>query len=500
MSGETTAKEPLIVIASNRGPYAFKLNEETKELVATRGAGGLVTALSAIGGEYDVLWVAAALGKGDVEWVRRHKGQPQIVDNMRISMIIPDRRRYGLYYNTISNPLLWFIQHELWDTPRQPSITASTWDAWREGYVAINQQFAEAIVSAIGDTDRPVLVFPQDYHLYLVPHFVREKLAERVQIQPFLHIPWPGPDAWRILPEHMRTELLTSMLNSDRIGFQTKTDAFNFVQACRFYLPDAHSYGSRDTIEYKGRTVQAVAYPISIDVERVEELAAAPSTRLIREQLLSSIGDYRMVLRVDRIEPSKNIVRGLEAFRALLQAHPEHRGKVKMLALLVPSRMDVEEYRAYLGRIMTEAGRINAEFSDAFYEPVRIILGQNYERALAAMQFYDVLLVNPLTDGMNLVAKEGALVNQRDGVLVLSEFAGAIYELGDHVLKISPFDVYGTAEAIHQALTMPYEERTQRATALREIVQRAGVKEWFSRQVNDALVAIKKVRETKAAT
>ncbi|MCA9911643.1 MAG: trehalose-6-phosphate synthase, partial [Anaerolineae bacterium] len=353
MSRGTTTKEPLIVIASNRGPYAFKLNDETQELAASRGAGGLVTALSAIGGEYDVLWVAAALGKGDVEWVRRHKGQPQAVDDMRISMIIPDRRRYGLYYNTISNPLLWFIQHELWDTPRQPSITASTWDAWREGYVAINKQFAEAIVSAIGDTDRPVLVFPQDYHLYLVPHFVREKMGERAQIQPFLHIPWPGPDAWRILPEHMRTELLTSMLMSDRIGFQTKTDAFNFVQACRFYLPGAHSYGSRDTIEYKGRTVQAVAYPISIDVERVEELAAAPSTRLIREHLLSSIGDYRLVLRVDRIEPSKNIVRGLEAFRALLQAHPEHRGKVKMLALLVPSRMEVEEYRTYLGRIMS---------------------------------------------------------------------------------------------------------------------------------------------------
>jgi len=500
LSRETTTKEPLIVIASNRGPYSFKVNDETKELTATRGAGGLVTALGAIGGTYDVLWVAAALGKGDVEWVRKHKGQPQVVDDMRISMIIPERRRYGLYYNTIANPLLWFIQHELWDTPRQPSITASTWEAWREGYVAINRQFADAIIDAVSGSERPVLVFPQDYHLYLVPRFLREKLGDKVQIQPFLHIPWPGPDAWRILPEQMRMELLTSLLMSNRIGFQTKTDAFNFVQTSRFYLPNAHSYGSRDSIEFQGRTVGAVGYPISVDVERVEELAGAPSTRLIREHLLSSIGDYRIILRVDRIEPSKNIVRGLEAFRALLQAHPEHRGKVKMLALLVPSRMEVEEYRTYLGRIMSEAGRINAEFSDAYYEPVRIILGQNYERALAAMQFYDVLLVNPLTDGMNLVAKEGALVNQRDGVLVLSEFAGAIYELGDHVLKISPFDVYGTAEAMHQALTMPYEERAQRATALREIVQRAGVKEWFSRQVDDALAGMDRTQETKAAT
>ncbi|MBE0690080.1 MAG: trehalose-6-phosphate synthase, partial [Anaerolineae bacterium] len=283
MSGETTTKEPLIVIASNRGPYTFKVNDETKELMATRGAGGLVTALSAVGSNNDVLWVAAALGKGDIEWVRKNNGEPQVVDDMRISMIIPERRRYNLYYNTISNPLLWFIQHELWDTPRQPSITAATWEAWREGYVVMNQRFADAIISAIDGIDRPVLVFPQDYHLYLVPHFLREKMGDKVQIQPFLHIPWPGPDAWRILPEEMRTELLTSLLMSDRIGFQTKTDAFNFVQTCRFYLPNAHSYGSRDSIEFEGRTVNAVGYPISIDVERVEELAAAPSTRLIRE-------------------------------------------------------------------------------------------------------------------------------------------------------------------------------------------------------------------------
>ena len=490
MEAKKRDQDPLIVIASNRGPYSFARDPESGELKATRGAGGLVTALGALGSDYDVLWIAAALGKGDQDWVRQHDGQPQMIDDMRVHLITPERKRYQMYYNVIANPLLWFIQHELWDISRQPSISEVTWDAWRSGYVAINRQFANAIVDAIGDSDRPVLIFPQDYHLYLVPRFLREKLGDRVQIQPFLHIPWPGPDAWRVLPDEMRRELLTSMLMSDRIGFQTKTDAFNFVQTCRFYLPDAHSYGSRDTIEYQGRTVRSIAYPISIDVDAVEQIAAEPSTRLIREQLLASLGDYKLVLRVDRIEPSKNIVRGLEAFRGLLQRYPDHRGKVKMLALLVPSRLEVKEYSDYLGRI-------NAEFSDAFYEPVRIIVGQNYPRALAAMQVYDVLLVNPIADGMNLVAKEGVLVNQRDGVLLLSEFAGAIYELGEHALQISPFDVYSATETLHQALTMPYDERASRAAALREIVKTAGVKEWFSRQVQDSLSALIPVEAAK---
>ncbi|MCC6802976.1 MAG: trehalose-6-phosphate synthase, partial [Anaerolineae bacterium] len=181
---------------------------------------------------------------------------------------------------------------------------------------------------------------------------------------------------------------------------------------------------------------------------------------------------------------------GFLAFRDLLTAYPEHRGKVQMVALLVPSRMEVAEYQTYLQEIMAVAGLINADFSDAFWEPTRIIIGNNYPRAIAAMQLYDVLLVNPIADGMNLVAKEGPLVNERDGVLVLSELAGAFYELGDDSLTISPYDIYSTAEALHQALTMPREERAKRAGTLREQVRGAGVKAWFFHQVEDALRAL----------
>lgn len=485
-------QNPLVVIASNRGPYEFELNDDGT-FSAKRGAGGLVTALSALAAGHDVLWVAAALKEGDRRWASEQGDSIATLGDIQLRLIIPDEDQYYRHYNVIANPLLWFIQHQLWDAPRKPSIGRDVWEAWHDGYLPINRLFAQVIADSvrktIADETRPVLIFPQDYQLYLVPRFVRELLGDSVHIQPFIHIPWPGPDAWRVLPETMRATLLDSLLSSDIVGFQTKTDAFNFVQTARFYLPNAHSYGSRESVEYKGRKVWARAYPISIDVQKVESLADEPQTRLQKQQLAGYIGDRKLILRTDRIEPSKNILRGLQAYRALLEEYPEHRERVVMLALLVPSRMEVDEYQTYLQEIMSEAGMINAAFSDGFWEPVRIIVGDNYPRALAAMHLYDILLVNPIADGMNLVAKEGALINGRDGVLLLSEHAGAYYELGEFAMTVSPFDVYSTAQAMHQALIMPHEARSERAKALREIVRRSGIQMWFQNQVADALAS-----------
>ncbi|MQC26143.1 MAG: trehalose-6-phosphate synthase [Chloroflexi bacterium] len=486
---KNTEKKPLIVIASNRGPFSFEIGPDG-EFEVKRGAGGLVTALSALAERHEVLWVAATMTSGDREWNRRSEGQARNVEGINLKLVEPEARAYEGYYNVIANPLLWFIQHQLWDIPRTPSITEETWDAWDHGYKPVNKLFAEAITESVAGTDRQIIVLPQDYHLYMVPHYLREQLGENAQIQPFIHIPWPGPDAWRILPTRVRIELLSSLLESNRIGFQTKKDAFNFVQTARFYLDGAHSLGRRDGIEYRGRDVAALDYPISIDVEQIVELTNEPTTKIEKNQLIDYAGDKQLILRVDRIEPSKNNLRGLLAYRTLLEKYPEHRGNVQMLALLVPSRMKVGAYQEYLRDIMAEAGLINANFSDSFWEPVRIVLGDNYPRAIAAMQIYDVLLVNPIADGMNLVAKEGVLVNNRNGVLLLSEYAGAFYELGEQALTVSPFDVYGTAEAMHQALTMAPAERKKRANTLRNIVMEADVREWFSSQVDDALRAV----------
>jgi len=486
---DTNKRErPLIIIASNRGPFSFTQNED-KTFTANRGEGGLVTALWSLAEKHEVVWVASAMDKDDRKWVQSVQGKVQNIENIALKLIAHNKNQYEKYYNTIANPLLWFIQHQLWDIPRSPSITLDTWSAWKNGYVAINQSFAKAIIEIVKNANRPTIILPQDYHLYLLPKYLRQVLGWQVQIQPFIHIPWPGPDAWRILPGSIRDEILSGLLASNRIGFQTRKDAFNFVQTCRFYLPNTSSRGTRDTIYVQDRPVKAINYPISVDVEKLSQLTESTQNQLEKNQLMNIIGDRKLILRVDRIEPSKNILRGLAAYRSLLEQHPEHRGKVQMLALLVPSRTGVDEYQSYLKEIMAEGGMINAEFSDQLWEPVRIVVGHNYQRAIAAMQLYDVLVVNPIADGMNLVAKEGALVNQRDGVLVLSEHAGAFYEMGDYALNVSPFDTYGTAEMIHNALTMPQAERQERAEALRALVQKNDIKQWFDAQVEDVLQA-----------
>lgn len=491
--------DALIVIASNRGPFSFARNE-AGGFDSRRGSGGLVTALGALAEQMDVVWVAAALSEDDRLWAQAHPEQPVSVEGIDLALIEPDPQAYELYYNVIANPMLWFIQHQLWDLPRHPQIDRQTWQAWSEGYERINRHFADAIARIAAHTDRPLIVLPQDYHLYLLPRFLRERVGKRVQIQPFVHIPWPGPDAWRMLPGQMRNAILTSLLDSDRVGFQTERDAFNFVQTCRFYLPGAHSRGSRDSITLGERVIPASTYPISVDVERLQELVDAGETRLLKNQIINLVGDRKLILRVDRIELSKNILRGLQAYRSLLEDHPEHHGQVIMLALLVPSRLAVSEYQDYLQQIMAEAGMINAAYSDAFWEPVRIVVGDNYERALAALQHYDVLLVNPIADGMNLVAKEGALVNQKGGVLVLSEHAGAFYELGEDAIAVSPFDVYGTAKALHQGLTMPHAERFARSEALKARVRQRPVRRWFADQVEDALKALNSQPSSAAAS
>lgn len=484
MENLTKGETPLIVIVSNRGPFQFTANKDGSFDIH-RGAGGLVTALTALAETYDVLWVAAAMSDDDSAWAEQHEG-PQNIENIHLKLIQPDPERYRKYYNVIANPMLWFIHHQLWDTTHSPSITEETWDAWQDGYGNINKQIADAVATAVGQVSRPVIVMPQDYHLYLVPYLLRQQLGDTVQIQPFLHIPWPGPDAWRILPSQIRNTILTSLLHADRIGFQTQKDAFNFVQTCRFYLTDAHSHGSRDTIHFNGRSVKATAFPISVDVEKIKSLTVEPQTHLLKSQLMNMIGDRQMILRVDRIEPSKNILRGLEAYEALLEAYPEHRSKVQLVMLLVPSRMGVSEYQDYFAAVMSRAGLINAKYSDPFWEPVRVIVGDNYHRAIAAMQLYDVLLVNPLADGMNLVAKEGVLVNQRNGSLLLSEHAGAYYELQEYAHSVSPFDIFGTSKMMHEVLTMDGAERARRAAGLRKTVESNDVRLWFQNQVDAA--------------
>lgn len=474
-----------IIVVSNRGPFSFSVRDGNT--YAVRGAGGLVTALSAIARHHEVLWISCALTNGDREWVSRNGEDTHLIENMKIRLVTPDITAFKGYYNTISNSLLWFIQHQIHDTPRSPMIDESVWQAWSEGYVAINHQLAEAVAESIAPLKGRIIVMPQDYHLYLFPHYLRELVGDRVTIQPFLHIPFPGPEAWRMLPLTMRREMLSAMLHADRLGFQTERDTRRFLQTVADTLSNVKVLKPWRQIAYEGRVVNAAPYPISIDVGHLEARLRSDEVQEHVRELSARYRNRQLILRIDRVEPSKNILRGFVAFQNFLMAYPEYHRKVEMLALLVPSRSDVPEYQLYLRDIMALVGEINATLGDGEWEPIRVMLGNNYNRAIAALSLYDVLMVNPIADGMNLVAKEGAVLNQRDGVLILSEEAGVAEEFGDASLLVSPYDVYGTREAMLLALTMPSIERRKRAQRLATHIFHHDIYGWFNNQLRDGL-------------
>jgi trehalose 6-phosphate synthase len=257
----------------------------------------------------------------------------------------------------------------------------------------------------------------------------------------------------------------------------------DFLRTVESLLPRAAVNYRRGRVWYRNHATHVRDFPISIDTQALGQVAGSAEVAGHLAEFEEMLGARRLILRVDRIEPSKNIVRGFLAFEEMLGRYPEHRGRVQFVALLVPSRLDVEEYRHYLDDLMSTAGRVNATYGDSEWEPVRVLVGESYPRAVAAMMLYDVLLVNSIADGMNLVAKEGPIVNERDGVLVLSERTGARQQLEPGALVISPCDVYATAEALHQALVMPPEDRRARADRLRWLVEEADISDWLCRQL-----------------
>jgi trehalose 6-phosphate synthase len=498
-SKSATAEEPdqhladcSLIIASNRGPVTFsRLPGGAFE--ARKGSGGVVTAVSAIARDRQPIWIAAAMTEGDRQRAAAaHERGEQLIEfgdppEFWLRFVVPTPEAYHQYYNVISNPLLWFLQHYLWDTPRSPDITKDIWDAWRNGYVTVNRQFAEEIVAAMDAADGEPLVMLQDYHLYLCAGLVRER-RPHARLQQFVHIPWPDPDYWRLLPMEIRRSICEGLLGNDIVGFQTPEHCRSFMYTCQAFVPDARIDHATDSVLWQGRRIEVRAYPISIDTAAVRRMAYSKEARSHDRYLPSHWNEFT-VLRVDRAEPSKNIVRGFQAFDRFLEAHKEFQGRVNFVAITVPSRMDVVEYQDYLDDVSAAVGRVNATYAnvETGWQPIHLIMGENYPRALAAMKWYDVLLVNSIIDGMNLVAKEGALLNERNGVLILSEGAGAVSQLGEHAIIIGPTDVEGTADAIHQALTMPLNERRRRAEGLRRTVESDDVTQWFENQVNDML-------------
>jgi trehalose 6-phosphate synthase len=423
---------------------------------------------------HHVTWLASAITEED-RAVAGETFDETAADGSpyRLRLVAHDRQAYDWYYNVVANPMLWFVQHSLWELPYAPKIDAAFHRAWAEGYVAVNESFAAAVDAELARTP-DAAVFFHDYHLYLAPRMVRERRPDAALMH-FVHIPWPQPDYWSILPKEARCAIHDGLIANDVIGFHTERWRRNFIYSVRELLGE-------------DATAKTVTAPISADAAEFVGLSQSDAVLRAEREILADRPE-KLVVRVDRTDPSKNIVRGFRAFELYLDAHPEMHRRVGMLALLDPSRQDIPEYAEYLGAIQREARRVNDRFQQSGWRPIDLEIADDFAKSVAAYKQFDVLLVNAIFDGMNLVAKEAPLVNERDGVVVLSENAGAHAELGAWALTVNPFDVQGQAEAIGNALAMDAGERRARIGAIRTHVREHDLNRW----TNSLLAALDRV-------
>jgi trehalose 6-phosphate synthase len=480
----TTSGRPLIV-ASNRGPVTFEPADDGR-VSPRRGSGGLVTALLGALQEARGLWVAAAMSEGDRRMVASSDGGRVDMEafgaGYRVRYLDVPADVFDGYYNRISNGVLWFAHHYLWDTVRSPAFGDDVAEAWKH-YVEVNRRFAQALAEEGERAGAEPAYLVQDYHLALVPRFLRE-LRPQALIAHFSHTSIAGPTYMRMLPAEIHDQLLLGMLGADVLGFHSQTWAENFMLSAR-QLPGARVDLGRSRILSGGRDVAVRTHPISVDARAMREAASTEEVRGARADLARWRSDARLILRVDRLELTKNIIRGFDAYEMLLKREPSWRGRVRFLAMLSPSRGEVPEYQEYGEAALTEADRINEELGEDGWTPIEVRLKDDYLGALAAYGLYDVLFVNPVIDGMNLVAMEGPVLNRRQGVLVLSRNAGAFGRLGRYAVPVNPFDLGEMCDALKAALEMPYDERARRARGLSRLVLSNPPSRWVREQLED---------------
>lgn len=399
----------------------------------------------------------------------------------RLRLVAHDPAAYDRFYKVLANPTLWFLQHYLWGLASAPDFGPELHEAWSHGYVPVNRALAAAALEELDRQPDAEILF-HDYHLYLAPALVREARPDVVTSH-FVHIPWPEPDYWHALPPELRAAVHEGLLANDVVGFHTDRWRHAFLLSAERLL-GARVDRDSGTVEHRGRVTRVVARPISVDPAEFDRLGEDPAV-LEREAALVARRPEQLVLRVDRTDPSKNIVRGFHAFGLLLERHPELHGRVGMVALLAPSRQDIPAYAEYSRDLEAAAREVNDRFGRDGWQPVELDVADDFLRSVAGYKQFDVLFVNPVFDGLNLVAKEAFLVNERDGVLVLSENAGVHEELGEWALTVNPIDVSGQADALYAALTLDLAERRRRADAIREYVRAHDIREWVDAQLAD---------------
>jgi trehalose 6-phosphate synthase len=452
-----------VVVVSNRGPLSFTL-DDTGRPVPAGSAGGLAAALHPQLAGSGAAWIACAMSEAD----RAATAEGLMTEHgLELRTVQPDVDTYRMAYDVVSNSALWFLHHHLFDLARQPRFDRHFVRAWN-AYRAFNAQFATA-AAEVAAPGASVLV--QDYHLCLVPALLTE-IRPDVRVVHFTHTPFAAPEVFATLPHAVGRELLQGMSAATACGFHTARWEAAFRACC-----DAAGV----------RPGHTFVSPLTPDPDMMAARAASPACAAAGEQLDRLVGGRRLIVRVDRMEPAKNLLRGFWAMDELLTARPSLAGEVVLLALAYPSRQSLAEYLAYAAEVEHTARRVNEVWATDDWAPVVLDVADDPGRSAAALVRYDVLLVNPLRDGLNLVAKEGPLLNANNGVLALSREAGAFAELEGAALTVDPTDVSGTAAVLLDALDMAPAERARRAEALRERATRRKPGEWLADQLTAAV-------------
>lgn len=444
------------VIVSNRGPLSFDVGDDGA-LRARRGAGGLVSGIGPLVADSGTTWVAAAMSDGD----RRAADEGTVdAEGFRVRLLDIDRATYRSAYDVVCNATLWFLHHGLFDLARRPRFDRRWRDAW-DAYRAMNERFADT-VAEVAPRDAAALV--QDYHLGLLGPMLASRRPDLRTVH-FSHTPFAGPDLMAVLPSEIRRELLAGLAGHDACGFHTARWAADFRASCERHL---------------GTTPQTFVAPLASNPDDIGGVAASERCAQALDELRSTVGDRRFVVRVDRIELSKNLLRGFHAFDDLLERHPRWRGRVVFGAFVYPSREGLPEYLAYRQEVESLVERINDRWGSVDWTPILLDTTDDFPRSVAALRCYDVLLVNPIRDGLNLVAKEGPLVNEVDGLVALSPEAGSWEELGPVARRVEPYDVSGTADVLDAALAADPDDRRREATAMRDVAGARTAADWLA--------------------
>ena len=431
--------------------------------MARRGAGGLVSSLGPLVRNTGAMWLAAAISDEDREAAAQG---PIEAEGFRIRSLAIDSRTYRMFYDVVANATLWFLHHALYDLSRRPRLDARWHQAW-DAYRHVNHLFADAVIE---HAPQGATVLVQDYHFALVGTWLAQERPDLRAVH-FTHIPFCDPSSLRVLPTSVAEELLVGMSSHQSCGFHADRWASQFAACCK---------------EVLGFEPATFVSPLAPDHDDVASVAGSAECEAELARLDEFLGSRRLIARVDRIELSKNLLRGFWAFDELLRTHPEWRGEVVFAALVYPSREALPEYLAYRQEVESVARLVNDQWATPDWTPVLLDTSDNFPASIAALRRYDVLLVNPVRDGLNLVAKEGALLNERDGVLVLSREAGAWEELNAACITVNPFDIADTAEAMATALAMAPAERKSKAADLYELAERRSPRDWLDDQLRAA--------------